>query len=198
MWRVRWCRSRNVSQQIWQVRLVDEEEFVTVFRAVGNSGDIRWWWWWWWLRRVAWWTRIWWTNSLVKRNCMEHFAHQFDALAKAAVDDDWDRYCIAINQGSVVDKDVVLGKWEVFDDSFVDWRTLAIPNGNDVDSDRRTFDVSCLDCFASSSSKWLFLIHWRFTFGKNYYSVTLFPFVVICLSTFIIIEEFFNRFHRAR
>jgi hypothetical protein len=155
IWRVKWCRSRNVSQQIWQVRLIDDVEFVTAFLIV-DSVDVWWWWWWrwWWLRRVAWWTRIWWTNSLVRRNCFEHFAHQFDALAKTVAvvdDDDWDRWCKAINHGFTVDIDVGTGIWEVLDDLFVDWRTLAIPNGNDVDSDRNTFETNCRDWLESLS-----------------------------------------------
>lgn len=154
MWRVKWWRWRNVSPQMlhWSAALI-EEAAVNELRIdflVKVSEFIEWDEWW---RRVAWWTRIWWTKSLVKRKCIEHRAHQFDALAKAVnefVCVNWFRW---VSHGLIVVDDAFSDVEQVFVPDWVRlvWRTLAIPNGNEVESDRNTLAKTC--CTSSSSMK---------------------------------------------
>ena len=65
------------------------------------------------------------------------------------VDDDWVKWCKVINHGLIP---VVAGICAIFDD----WRTLAIPNGNDNDSDPIPCDINGWDWLISSSRKYSF------------------------------------------
>ena len=84
---------------------------------------------------------------------MEHLAHQFDALDRAVVDEDWDTWCKAMIQGftEAIEGDTGIG--ETLGNSLEDWRTLAMPNGKDFDSDRNTFETKWHDAFSSSSKQ---------------------------------------------
>ena len=89
-------------------------------------------------RRLVWWTRMWWTRSLVKRKCIEHLAHQFEALAKAVHDDDdWESCCKVLNQ-DLIGEGGARGGEEIFVE--FDWRTLAIPKYSSLS--RRSFCAS--------------------------------------------------------